>query len=233
MDYRKALALLTHLTGNGGMVRNRDLDRWLLLAAVVVSLVSGGCASDEEQGQVPLEIPRGYLSVLEIERGGLLSRFGPFVGYYFIPEDPGTFSELRFVCFNERGFYTKDLPRNAQLFWGQARLATLPRADFKLRNGRERIAPVFFPNAPDEWLESRPQPKDEFVHFHSCYNARGALRQGYWLRHVAVAAFTYDMGGRVGPESPLYHRVQPGVDKQFARIVEFDSGPVELLNTAD
>ena len=48
---------------------------------------------------------------------------------------------------------------------------------------------------------------------------------GYWLRHVAVSEFTYDMGGRVGKESPLYHRVRKGPDRDFAGIVEFDRGP--------
>jgi hypothetical protein len=33
---------------------------------------------------------------------------------------------------------------------------------------------------------------------------------GYWLRHTAKARFTYDMGGRVSPDSPLHHRVAPG-----------------------
>jgi hypothetical protein len=40
-----------------------------------------------------------------------------------------------------------------------------------------------------------------------------------------MAAFTYDMGGRVGPDSVLYHKVMPGSDKAFARIIEFDRGP--------
>ena len=48
---------------------------------------------------------------------------------------------------------------------------------------------------------------------------------GYWIRHVAVSDFTYDMGGRVGKESPLYHRVRKGPDRDFARIIEFDRGP--------
>jgi hypothetical protein len=33
---------------------------------------------------------------------------------------------------------------------------------------------------------------------------------GYWLRHTAKARFTYDMGGRVSPDSPLHHRLAPG-----------------------
>jgi hypothetical protein len=33
------------------------------------------------------------------------------------------------------------------------------------------------------------------------------------------------MGGRVGADSPLYHAVRPGIDKQFATIMEFDAGP--------
>jgi hypothetical protein len=33
------------------------------------------------------------------------------------------------------------------------------------------------------------------------------------------------MGGRVGKDSPLYHRVSSGPDRDFARIIEFDRGP--------
>lgn len=42
---------------------------------------------------------------------------------------------------------------------------------------------------------------------------------------MAVDEFTYDMGGRVGPDSPLYHEVTPGTDRDFAKIMEFDYGP--------
>jgi hypothetical protein len=63
------------------------------------------------------------------------------------------------------------------------------------------------------------------VHFHSCYNGIGPVLIGYWLRHTAAADFTYDMGGRVAENSPLYHRVQKGVDRDFAKIIEFDKGP--------
>ena len=63
------------------------------------------------------------------------------------------------------------------------------------------------------------------MHFHSCYNSQGPVLTGYWLRHEARAEFTYDMGGRVGPDSPLYHKVNSGVDKAFGRIIEFDRGP--------
>jgi hypothetical protein len=91
--------------------------------------------------------------------------------------------------------------------------------------GQNRINPVSFEQAPPQWLQSRPQPADVYLHFHSCYDARGAVRQGYWLRHVGVAEFTYDMGGRVSIDSILYHRVKKGEDRDFARLIEFDRGP--------
>lgn len=87
------------------------------------------------------------------------------------------------------------------------------------------MEPVFFGEAPEEWKRTRPQPEAEYLHFHSCHDAGGAVRIGYWLRHRAVADFTYDMGGKVREGSPLYHRVVKGVDRDFARIVEFDRGP--------
>jgi len=79
-------------------------------------------------------------------------------------------------------------------------------------------------DAPAAWLESRPEPRDAYGHFHSCHDASGPVLTGFWIRHVAVRDFTYDMGGRVGPGSPLYHRVRKGEDRDFARIIEFDRG---------
>ena len=185
-----------------------------------------GCADKKEAG-VSLQIPRGYVQVMEIEVDGLRVRVGPFVGYYFRPENPPDPARLRFVCFNERSFYSLDMPENAKLFEGEGILRTLPDTGRPLPRGEDRIQPVFFPDAPDSWLQTRPEPQDEYVHFHSCYDAAGPTRHGYWLRHVATAAFAYDMGGRVGKDSPLFHKVtKPGaVDKDFARIVEFDRGP--------
>jgi hypothetical protein len=167
------------------------------------------------------------VSRLEVVHEGRRYRFGPFVGYYFHPVDPQNLMDLRFVVFNENAFYTLDLPSNAKLFEGRAVFTTLPDAgrDLPDVDAERRINPVFFEEAPPQWLQSRPSPREDYLHFHSCYDARGAVRHGYWLRHVGAAEFTYDMGGRVTAESPLYHRVTQGVDRNFARIVEFDRGP--------
>ncbi|MFW5989490.1 MAG: hypothetical protein ACOCPQ_04570 [Desulfosudaceae bacterium] len=194
-----------------------------LLLSAWFCLIAAGCGQKEETAAGP-EVPRGYLSVLEIEKDGRRLGFGPFEGYYFKPDKTADLTRLKFVCFNERSFYTRDLPENARLFEGEAVLTRLPEVDFEIP-AADRINPVFFSEAPRPWLESRPRPRDEFLHFHSCYDSQGPVLTGYWVRHKAVAAFTYDMGGRVEPDSPLYHEVTPGVDRDFARIVEFDRGP--------
>jgi len=202
-------------------------DRLWLWAAVgsLLLLACGlpGCGSGD-QAPPALKVPRGYLPILEIERNGRLLGFGPFVGYYFKPETRGNLQKLRFICFNERSFYTRDLPENTELFRGEAVLTRLADVDFDIPAAR-RINPVYFTDAPVEWTAARPEPKDEFVHFHSCYDAQGPVLAGYWIRHTASAAFTYDMGRRVGPDSSLYHPVGPGPDRAFARIIEFDRGP--------
>ncbi len=200
------------------------LTRLILVAFCLPALAGCGRQGDTKAAPPAPDVPRGYVSVLEVEKGDRLLGFGPFVGYYFRPESPDDLSRAQFVCFNERSFYTTDVPENAKLFEGEARLVQLPDADRSLPDA-DRINPVYFSDAPPQWLESRPEPKDEFLHFHSCYDAAGPTRFGYWIRHAGVATFTYDMGGRVGPDSPLYHQVSPGVDKDFARIVEFDRGP--------
>lgn len=172
-----------------------------------------------------LIIPRGYVATLEVEVDGQRYGFGPFVGYYFRPLDPADLSRLAFLCFNERRFYTLDLPENSLLFEGEALLARLPDGDFPLPDGHARIQPMLFDQAPAAWLATRPEPQDEYVHFHSLYSAVGPVRLGYWLRHRAVTSFLYDMGGRVGSDGPLYHQVAPGIDRAFAHLIEFDQGP--------
>ncbi len=116
-----------------------------------------------------------------------------------------------------------DVPENARLYEGDARFVQLPETGFKIPD-KNRINPVFFDEAPDAWKNSRPEPMDEYLHFHSCYDASGAVLSGYWLRHAAKTNFTYDMGNRVEKTSPLYHKATKGVDKKFARIIEFDQG---------
>lgn len=197
---------------------------WGLFAA---TMMFAGCHF-ERSAEGP-DVPRGYVDRLEIRTGKEVVGFGPFVGYYFTPEDPEDLSRLRFVCYNERQFYTRDLPENALLFTGDARLAALPDTvpeSIKNMTFEERISPIFFPEAPRKWLDTRPRPAEGWNHFHSCYNASGAVLVGYWLRHVGTAEFTYNMGERVDPGSPLHHHVTPGPDNDFARIVEFDRGPL-------
>jgi hypothetical protein len=200
----------------------------------MIALVAAGCAPRVEEAATPAAtapaitapaVPHGYSARLLISDGGQLYRFGPFVGYYFRPIERGDFSEVEFVCFNEDGFYTDDLPAGAKLFTGRGVMRRLEPVEGAMPDEGGRIRPVFFDAAPEPWLADRPEPQDEFVHFHSTYNASGATWLGYWLRHRAVAEFTYDMGGRLSPDSPLYHHVTPGVDRDVARVIEFDFGP--------
>lgn len=194
------------------------------LLPVVLLLLLSGCRGEEAPLAGPV-VPRGYVATLEVAIDGQVYGFGPFVGYYFRPMDPADLSRVAFVCFNERRFYTLDLPENSLLFEGEGMLVRLPDIGYPLPATGGRIRPILFGEAPSEWLATRPAPQDEYLHFHSLYNTAGPSLRGYWLKHRAVAAFTYDMGGRVGPEGPLYHHVVPGVDRDFAHLIEFDQGP--------
>jgi hypothetical protein len=202
--------------------RNKSAALLSLIFSIHFCLMPAGC--EQTDNSLSLNVPRGYAPVLELEIEDHLLSFGPFVGYYFKPDILGDFTRLKFVCFNEHNFYTNDIAENAKLYQGEAVLTRLPGVDFKLPD-HARINPVFFSDAPSKWLENRPEPKNEFVHFHSCYDSQGPVLTGYWMRHVGVDEFRYDMGGRVGPDSPLYHKLTPGIDKAFARIIEFDRGP--------
>lgn len=102
------------------------------------------------------------MDTLQVETADGIISFGPFVGYYFKPENPAELTRLHFVCFNERKFYTNSISENEQLFEGEARLVRLPDANFTLPTSR-RINPVFFSEAPAIWLDIRPEPKDEFL----------------------------------------------------------------------
>lgn len=202
--------------------------RWGYVLAVglmlVVGIILGGVLLPEGSSGAPAPIPDGYAAVLTFEHDGQSLSFGPFVGYYFCQTEAGAVETVDFICRNERNFYTKDKPADALLFEGRGVLITLPETEYSIPR-THRINPVFFSDAPDIWIESRPEPKSLFLHFHSCYTQSGAVRTGYWLRHTAKAAFTYDMGGRVGENSPLYHEVTPGENVAFPTIIEFDHGP--------
>lgn len=203
-------------------MRRRIERGWIVLWIVLAACGTDSTAPAPEKPTVP----RGYLHRLEIQVDDRVLSFGPFVGYYFKPSSGDDLSQLDFVCFNERSFYTRDLPANTLLYRGHARWQRLPDTGTAIPADGGRIVPIYFSQAPDAWWRSRPAPGDEYVHFHSAHDGRGAVYYGYWLRHTAKARFTYDMGGRVSPESPLHHRVAPGPDRQFARIIEFDHGPL-------
>ena len=173
-----------------------------------------------------VEAPRGYYAQLEFIHEGQRLTFGPFVGYYFRPEQGDDLTRLIFRCYNERQFYTDQLPVNTLLFEGEAVLRSLPQIR-ALPQTDVRIEPIFFAEAPPEWLQSRPDPQDQFVHFHSAYSASGPSYTGYWLRHQPVVSFTYNMGGRVTADSPLYHQAAPGAPQHFPHIIEFDAGSSE------
>lgn len=170
------------------------------------------------------ETPRGYYARLELTYEGRRLTFGPFVGYYFKPRKADDLTQLSFRCYNERQFYTDQLPAGALLFEGEAALGSLAQVR-PLPRGEGRITPVFFDEAPSEWLEGRPAPQEEFLHFHSAYDREGPVHAGFWLRHRPVRTFIYNMGGRVDETSPLYHVAEPGAPQRFPRIIEFDAGP--------
>jgi len=65
--------------------------------------------------------------------------FGPFVGYYFRPEDPRNLSRLQFVCFNENKFYSSDMPDGARLYEGTAVRTTLPEPQFEMLHYKDSI----------------------------------------------------------------------------------------------
>jgi len=75
----------------------------LLLTCSCATMLSG-CRSDQgidaSSGGV-VAVPHGYMARLEQVHDGRMIGFGPFVGYYFRPENPMDLSRLRFVCFNE------------------------------------------------------------------------------------------------------------------------------------
>ncbi|MBE1427410.1 hypothetical protein H4684_004107 [Desulfomicrobium macestii] len=168
--------------------------------------------------------PRGYYARLEFTHQGQSLSFGPFVGYYFKPLQGDDLSRLTFVCYNEGQFYTDQLPDDTLLYRGEAVLSTLARVR-PLPRSEQRITPLFFADAPQPWLQQRPTPQEEYLHFHSAYDQSGAVYSGYWLRHEPVTTFSYNMGGRLSKDSPLRHQAKPGDAQNFPRIIEFDKGP--------
>lgn len=200
-------------------------DGLTFLCVLTIPLLCSILACERRPQIRSVDVPQGYMRTLHVMRNGRLLQFGPFIGYYFKPVENGDFTHLNFLCFNERNFYTDDLAGHALLFRGQAKLTKLEPVKDAVPQSTGRIRPVSFDQAPPSWLKNRPEPQDMFTHFHSMYDRSGATFYGYWLRHEAQAAFTYNMGGRVHEPSPLHHVVEPGPDRGFARLVEFDFGP--------
>jgi hypothetical protein len=151
----------------------------LLLTCACATILSG-CRSDQgidgSSGGV-VAFPHGYMARLEQVHDGRMIGFGSFMGYYFRPENPRDLNRLRFVCFNENRFYSSDMPDGAKLYEGMAVRVKLPQADITIP-AKNRINPVFFQEAPDAWLYTRPEPQDDFVHFHSCYDGTGPVLIG-------------------------------------------------------
>ncbi|MCB2217709.1 MAG: hypothetical protein KQH59_16690 [Desulfobulbaceae bacterium] len=191
----------------------------VMLSLLLAVVLAGQWAHAEQRSML-----RGYYSRLDVVSNGQQFSFGPFVGYYFKPQVGDDLGHLEFLCFNERGFYTDEMPKDSLLFRGEAVLTMLSETG-EIPQTKQRITPIFFADAPSDWLQQRPEPQEEFVHFHSAYNRQGAVYTGYWLRHDAVTAFTYNMGGRISADSPLYHRAKPGASDRFPHIIEFDDGP--------
>jgi len=100
-----------------------------LLLTCACAAVMSGCRSDQgtdgSSGGLAV-VPHGYMARLEQVHDGRMIGFGPFVGYYFRPEDPEDLSWLRFVCFNENRFYSSGIPDGAKLYEGTALRATRP-----------------------------------------------------------------------------------------------------------
>ena len=107
-----------------------------------------GCAPTGTDA-ISLSVPRGYVSIIELDMDGRRVGFGPFVGYYFKPKEPGDLTRLAFICFNEQSFYTRDMPENAKLFEGEAVFTRLPEADMDLPS-EHRINPRFFSECSGE-----------------------------------------------------------------------------------
>ena len=122
------------------MMQRRIRLGWLVLWLVLV-----GCQTDlpEPPAEKPT-VPKGYMDRLEIHVDDRVLSFGPFVGYYFKPSSGDDLSQLDFVCFNERSFYTRDLPANALLYRGNARWQRLPDEQAPIPADGRRILPVFF-----------------------------------------------------------------------------------------
>ena len=111
--------------------------------------VMSGCRSDQERiggdgsSGGGITIPHGYMARLEQVHEGRLIGFGPFVGYYFRPEDPRDLGRLSFVCFNEKRFYSSDMPDGAKLYEGTALLVTLPSADIVIPGPGQDQSDIF------------------------------------------------------------------------------------------
>lgn len=166
--------------------------------------------------------PPGWSRTIAVQRAGGELAFGPIDGHYWRRTGSDTVCGLHY---NAGRGTASQAPDGRLLYFVEGRLAHLPIPVDQVPQpvGDQRVVQQLTGDVPRTWLGA-PMPPG-FVYWHGTYDvkARRATATGFWLRHIAVRSFTFDMGGDRG--YPFTHRVTPGVDMHFAPKLNFDVGP--------
>jgi len=208
---------------------------WTGVAAVVLigsglvlsHVLSGTAASCERWARSapaydPRSAPEGWSRILTFTYEGETLRFGGIHGHYWrwLDEDEGRICGLHY---NTDKIHASGVDDGRLLYAVEGRLVRLPIPDDQVPQPveEEAVLQLLTGDVPLTWL-GEPRPPG-YVYWHGAYTEQNrASAVGFWLKHTALIAFTFDMGGE--PGYPFTHDVKPGVDLLYAPKLNFDRG---------
>lgn len=200
----------------------------LIAAALVLSRGIGGPPSACEAWARsaprydPRRAPEGWNRTLAFSYEGDELRFGGIHGHYWrwLDQEEGRICGLHY---NTDKVHASGVDDGRLLYAVEGRLVRLPIPEDQVPQPAEEgaVLQVLTGDVPLIWL-GEPQPPG-YVYWHSAYTEQNrASAVGFWLKHTALIAFTFDMGGE--PGYPFTRDVKPGVDLAYAPKLNFDRG---------
>jgi len=196
-------------------------------AGLLASLGAGAQESCEQWARSappfdPRTPPEGWQRIVAFTYEGELLRFGGIHGHYWRWLDP----EEGRICglhYNTDKVHASGVADGRLLYAVEGYLVRLPIPEGQVPQPEQEgvVLQLLTGDVPLAWL-GEPRPPG-YVYWHGAYTEENrASSVGFWLKHTALIAFTFDMGGE--PGYPFVHEVKPGVDLAYPPKLNFDRG---------
>lgn len=219
------------------MQRQKGSKLWYVIGATAIVLIvlgamvihglrgsSASCVSWARSAPAydPRREPEGWSRILTVPYEGETLRFGGIHGHYWrwLDRDEGRICGLHY---NTDKIHATGVDDGRLLYAVEGYLVRLPIPEEQVPQPEQEAAvlQLLTGDVPLTWL-GEPRAAG-YVYWHGTYTEQNrASAVGFWLKHTALIAFTFDMGGE--PGYPFTHDVKPGVDLQYAPKLNFDRG---------